>query len=363
MGIRTSTLAALLAAGILCGCGSYKNEIAYVTYPSQNSVAAFRLNDSNGTFASIIGSPFPGGSSPATILLSPSGKFAYSSNQTGNSISLLSVDPQTGFLNEILPRTPTRVGPASMVMNSGGTFLFVANVVTNNISVYTMDSSSGALKEISGSPFATGSSPLGLAISPSGNYLYVANSNLATVSGYAIGSDGSLQAVPGSPFAAGRLPRGLAISPSGKFLYVANSQDGTISGFGINGSTGALTAIPGSPYAASITPNSIPVSLVVDPTEKYVVVALNQQTSLAGFALDSSTGALSTLASMTASTVGSPVMVNFDSTGKYLLVLTQGTSQNLSDFTIGVSGATATLDSVSSTGTLGSGPGSFITTM
>jgi 6-phosphogluconolactonase (cycloisomerase 2 family) len=363
MGIKTSFAAVVLMAAVLSGCGSYSNQIAYITYPGENGVAAFRMNNDNGTFTSIIGSPFPAGSSPATILMAPSGKFAYASNQTDNTISLLAVDHQTGLLQEILPRTPARVGPAAMVMNSGGTFLFVANAISSNISVYAMDSSSGALTEVNGSPFATGSTPSALAISPNGNYLYVSNSNLATVSGYAIGSDGSLQAIPGSPFASGKLPRGLAISPSGKFLYVANSQDGTISGFTINSSTGALNSIPGSPWEASITTGSVPVSLVVDPSEKFVLVALYEQTTVSGFSLNENSGALAQIAAMTVTTTGNPALLGFDSTGKYLLVLTNGTGEGLYDFTIGLTGATEVLTSVSGTSTLASAPGSFATTM
>lgn len=363
MGIGKSLLSfgTLLAVAALCGCGSVNSQLAYVTYPSQNGVAAFLMDKNTGAFTQLVGSPFPAGSSPAAIVVAPSGKFAYTSNQSDGTISLLTVDSH-GFLNEVMPRTPARVGPKAMVMSPGGNFLFVANTVSNNISAYAVDSSSGALKEVSGSPFATGSSPIGLAISPNGSYVYVSNSNLATVSGYAVGTDGSLQAVAGSPFAAGRLPSGLTVSPSGKFLYVANSQDGTISGFQVNSSTGALTAMPGSPYVVSGTANPAPISVAVDPSEKYVVVALFQQTSVAGFSLDQTTGALSTENGMSATTTGNPVTIGFDPTGKFLMVLTQGTGGSLSDFTISVSGTAVTLPSASGTGSLASAPGSYAVT-
>lgn len=75
-------------------------------------------------------------------------------------------------------------------------------------------------------------------------------------------STGALSPVPGSPFATDTLSVEVAVDPSGKFVYVANGDPpaNNISAFAIDPSTGALTPVPGSPFAVGPNPQSIVVS-------------------------------------------------------------------------------------------------------
>jgi DNA-binding beta-propeller fold protein YncE len=50
------------------------------------------------------------------------------------------------------------------------------------------------------------------------------------------------------------------VDPTGKFAYVANYGAGNVSGFAINSTTGALTAVSGSPFAAGTNPVSVAVA-------------------------------------------------------------------------------------------------------
>ena len=73
-------------------------------------------------------------------------------------------------------------------------------------------------------------------------FAYVANEGGNTVSAYSIGAGGTLTPVPGSPFATGTKPLAVAVDPKGKFAYVANYDDNTVSAYSI-GATGALTPV------------------------------------------------------------------------------------------------------------------------
>jgi 6-phosphogluconolactonase (cycloisomerase 2 family) len=137
--------------------------------------------------------------------------------------------------------------------------LYVANNRDNSISAYLIDSNSGALTAVSGSPFAAGTNPVGTAVDPTGRFLYVANNGShnhgagplagANVSAYTINaSTGALTAVSGSPFAGPR-PWGIAVDPTGRFLYVTNDATDNVSAYTISPGTGALTAVSGSPFA------------------------------------------------------------------------------------------------------------------
>ena len=82
---------------------------------------------SSGAFQSILGSPFVAGNSPSSVIVHPSNKFLFVANQGEGTISLFTINANSGALTEVLPRTPAGTSPIAMAMDSGGTFLFVAN--------------------------------------------------------------------------------------------------------------------------------------------------------------------------------------------------------------------------------------------
>ncbi len=97
--------------------------------------------------------------------------------------------------------------------------------------------------------------------------------------------------------------------PSGNFLYVTNSNtsfqappttgpiDGSIYAFSINSGTGALTQLPGSPFATGINPSSI----VLDPTGSWAYWTSTSSTTgvplaqIIGYSVNASSGVLSPL--------------------------------------------------------------------
>src|SRR5205085_5276504 len=96
------------------------------------------------------------------------------------------------------------------------------NINTNGLaSAFSINAATGALTQISGSPFTAGANPNSVAVDPSGEFAYVANSASTSISGYTITpSTGALTAIAGSPFSApvGSLPRAVTVHPNGKFL-------------------------------------------------------------------------------------------------------------------------------------------------
>jgi DNA-binding beta-propeller fold protein YncE len=274
---RTGLLAAIFALAWLAACGGGSSGggngstggNAYVAIPEANAVASYRVSSGSGDLKAVLGSPFKGGTSPISLVVHPSGKYVYTANQGGNDISLYAVNPNTGELTEVLPRTPAGLNPTSLAMDSGGDLLFVVNQTSNTISVYSISSSDGSLKEAAGSPFATGSRPVALALSPSGKFLYVASSNLPRVFGYSVTSGtGGLQAINGSPFAVGNGPTALVVDPSEHFVYVTNFIDNTVSGLTIDPGSGALATALDSPFVAGTGP----ISVTVHPTGKFLYV-------------------------------------------------------------------------------------------
>jgi 6-phosphogluconolactonase (cycloisomerase 2 family) len=150
-----------------------------------------------------------------------------------------------------------------------------------------------------GSAYCDGSS--GVALDPSGKFAYMSGGiglpgrlcgfkiDLVTLAWTPVTPPGA------TPVAVGSNPRGVAIEPSGRFVYVAGTGgvDGIMSGFAIDRVTGVPTPLAGSPFA---TGGSIPTPVVIDRSGRFMYVGQSVGSfdgSIAVFAIDATTGALS----------------------------------------------------------------------
>lgn len=354
--VTSLTLSAVL---VMAACGSSRRQTAYITTPLNNGVSAFRLDTNTGGFSQLLGSPYQTGVSPTSVIVHPSGKFAYVSNAGENTISLYKIG-STGALSEVLPRTPTGPSPSqpsALLIDAGGNFLYCVNSASNNVAVFSISASTGALTVVTGSPYQTsGFTPIRGDITPSGKFLYVANSNSASVAGFAIDSSGGLTPVPGSPVPVGSQANWVAIDPSGKFLYVASLGDGTFSGFTIDGSSGGLTPMSGSPFGVASTATAIvPVSsLVVDASGKYLYVTTLATTSnVYGYTIDGTSGVPTAIqagsSTFPVAAGGAAGFIVTDTSGKLVFVGNQ-TSSTISGYKIDPKTGLLALVSTTSTG-------------
>lgn len=332
MNTKSLLIILLLSLAALSGCSVPASHVVYVPLPSLNEVDVFQIKNGNGALTEVIGAPFPAGNGPDAICVPPGSKFAYTTNQKDNDISLLKIDPKSGGVTEILPRTPARFNPVALITDSAGKFLFVANEGASNISVYAIDPSSGKLTEVQGSPFPTPLNPTGLVLSSSDKFLYVANAGIDAVSAYSVDTGtGAIQPLAGSPFLVGRQPSALAVTPSSNFLFVANTTDNTISALTIN-SDGSLSNISGSPFVAGTNP----LSMVVHPNGDFLYVG-NRGGNISSFSI----GSDGVLTSITQSvTFSNGVSIAMDPTEKFVV----GASQNsLQAFSITNNASTTSL--------------------
>jgi 6-phosphogluconolactonase len=198
----------------------------------------------------------------------------------------------------------------------------------------------GALTALAPPSHAAGANPIGVAIDPTGHFMYVANVLSNTVSGYQIASNGSLTTIPGSPFATGSGPGWVTVDPTGRYVYVANcarlcsgSGDGNVSGYAINKTTGALTPVPGSPFTA----DQVPYAIAVDPTGQFAYVANFASGTISIFKIDQCSGSLWASVQSVPTGGASPLALTLDPHGNFLFV-TNTASDNLSVFAVGSNG-------------------------
>src|SRR6266852_1736936 len=232
----------------------------YATLLNSGGVAGFTINPSSGALTPIAGSPFPTGNTPSQVIVDSSGKFLFVSNfnDSMGTISAYMIDPTTGALTPVpgspFPTQAGSPGPWGLAIAGGGKYLCVAMVGTvnanNAISVFSVDPTTGVLNQIVGSPFPAGQGPLALASDATGKFLFATNLFGDSLSAFAVdGSSGALTAMAGSPFPTHNVPVAVAVAPDGKSVYVANSASGDLSVYSLNATTGSLSPLSGSPFS------------------------------------------------------------------------------------------------------------------
>ena len=249
-------------------------------------------------------------------------------------VSSFTINRSTGALSAgSFTAGPSSVG---VVVDPVEKFLYVSDLANGGVYAYSANSANGALTSISGSPFpvgATSSGSRGMAITPSGKFLYVTDAN-GSVVGFRINSDGTLTST-GAPSQAGALTEAVAVNPSGTYLYATNLGDalGSISGFRIDSATGILTPVPGSPFPTVVS--SGPFGVVISPSGKYLYAALTNADQIAAFTIDGPTGTLSHIPGSFLTGNGPTVLAMASGQFLYAMNSFDGT---ISGFTINASG-------------------------
>lgn len=237
------------------------------------------------------GTPVATGVEPSVLRVDSTGKWLIGGDafageafvfQIGSGGMLTPISSSFITLNSSNPSTDLEITPSdSLVFVSCGT----AGVYT-----LTFNSSNGALAQVNGvlSPKQNNDADFGMAVTPSGNYLLVAETGIGGVRVLSISSAGGLNEISGSPFKTATGAYAVLVDSTGKYAYVANRANGNISAFSI-GSTGALTAVTGSPFSTGSSPSQ----MVEDKSDTYLAVAnAGGSPDLQVFTINTSTGGL-----------------------------------------------------------------------
>jgi len=233
----------------LCGPWSVavdpSGKFAYVANEAgftPTNVSMFAINTTTGALTPI-GTSATGGRS-ISVTVDPMGKFAYvaaPSEPPGSAgdVSMYAINTSTGALT-FTGTVATGTNPASVVVDPTGKFAYVTNSGSNDVSMYTINATTGSLTSIG--TIAAGTGPGSVAVNPTGKFAYVTNSGSNDVSMYTINATTGAFTFMGT-IAAGMTPRSIAIHPSGNFAYVTNSVSNDVSMYSIDATTGALTLI------------------------------------------------------------------------------------------------------------------------
>ena len=149
--------------------------------------------------------------------------------------------------NALMTSIPVGSDPHGLAFSPDGSRLFVANRNSDTVSV--IDTTTNTVDETI--QLAPGDFPVDVAVSPDFRFVYVTNYFGATVTVIDIFSDLVIDTIP-----VGAGPQGVAFSPDGNRAYVANFDDNTVSVIDtVNGTVIATPVVPGSPNGIIVSPD------------------------------------------------------------------------------------------------------------
>jgi YD repeat-containing protein len=369
------------------------------SYSVGSNLLAFSLNSATGTLSAVGTAPGPSGSHELAISSGATGvtytpQFAYVLSAGGgngaNNISGYSINPTSGALTP-LAGSPFAEGysPVAATVDPWNPFLYVTNncsdtsctAAAGSISAYTIDPVAGTLAPALGSPYAIGLSPFGIAVDPSGSYVYVVDNQDENIWGNSINLPiGSLSPLIGSPvYAIENGSVAVGFDPVGAHVYTLASADYYVNKCTQNCTSGHLyvynyplfgstttgqtavvenvdivgpspsslaldsanwfalvpdsttsvvyvvsttnaTQVPGSPFATGQNP----LSVTVDPSGRFVYVANQGSNNVSAYTINQTTGVLSPIPGSPFAVGNGPVFVAVDLSGSFVYVTNQG---------------------------------------
>lgn len=177
------------------------NRRVYVPHVTPNAVFQFAFDAATGRLAPL-GMPramSPAGAGPRHLRLHPTGKWAYTSDESGSSVTQWAFDPIGGMLSafETLSTLPPGFqgsnSCAEVKLHPSGRFVYVSNRGHDSIAAFAVNGENGRLSPLGQTP--TEKTPRSFDLDPSGRFLFAAGEGGTRLAAYAVdGQTGRLTA-------------------------------------------------------------------------------------------------------------------------------------------------------------------------
>ncbi|MBN2137459.1 MAG: beta-propeller fold lactonase family protein [Sedimentisphaerales bacterium] len=274
---------------------------------------------------------------PSFVEIYPGGKYLYAVSEVGEgTVSTFSIDADSGGLTLLNTRSSGGAAPCHISIDHAGRNLLAANYSSGTASVHPI-LPDGRLGEASATVRHEGSGPNrrrqqephahSINVSGDDRFAYVADLGIDKIMIYRLDVEKGTLAANDPAFAKtapGAGPRHFAFSPEGEYAYAVNELDCTVAVFARDPASGALTP----KQAITTLPTGFKGSnscaeIRVHPSGRFVYASNRGHDSIAVYKVSPDDGTLAFVEHETAE-IKTPRNFNIDPTGRFCLVANQG---------------------------------------
>jgi 6-phosphogluconolactonase len=151
------------------------DRFVYVTDFASNELIGYRILGGN-TLNFLINGPFKTGNEPQSVAIDPRGKYMYVANSLDSTVSAYLIDLALGTPSATVNATgaasnSTDTEPISIYVDPAlGRFVYTANYLGNSVSGFRLDPNAGSLTATQATPYPSNAKPTALVIVPHGNH-------------------------------------------------------------------------------------------------------------------------------------------------------------------------------------------------
>ena len=153
------------------------NRFVFVTDFASNELIGYTVL-ANNSLQFMINGPFKTGNEPSSITVDPRGIYIYVTNSLDSTVSAYAIALQTGTPTTVAnasgigaPANGTDTQPVSIIVEPAlGRFVYTANYLGNTISGFRLNPNTGTLTQTQATPYPTGANPTFVIAVPHGNH-------------------------------------------------------------------------------------------------------------------------------------------------------------------------------------------------
>jgi 6-phosphogluconolactonase len=235
----------------------------------QGTIASMPIGADGRLGTAVVTREFGVGAMAHQIRSDPGNRFVYVPLKGGPAVAQLVFDAATGRMK---PNVPAQVaaaagaGPRHLDFHPNGRFVYVINELDLTMTAYAYDAKTGLLRELQILPTLpaaadkVGASAADVHVHRTGRFLYGSNRGHDSIVIYRLGEDGRMT-LAGHESRFIKRPRNFTIDPTGTLMLVANQDDASVAVFRIDQNTGMLEPA-GTPVPAGDNPSFVGVVML-----------------------------------------------------------------------------------------------------
>ncbi len=298
----------------------------FVSLLRERKIVTFERNPQTGELVRRCETVCP--AEPAILSVSPDRKTLFASFRSSGELASFAIHPETGELDR-LSVVDGGADPAYLLADRQGRYLLTAYYVANKVTLHALGEN-GAIRPKPLQTIPTAEKAHGIAIDASNQLVFVTHTGADRIYQFRFDPQQGRLAASEPPFVstpAGTHPRHVVLHPSARWAYVGNEAGDSLSVYAVNPQAGTLShlqTVPTLPEGFDGGQNAT-ARCEMTADGRFVYVANRGHDSIAGFAIDPTTGLVTSLGQTP--TEKTPRSFTIEPTGRFLYVAGEGSGR------------------------------------